>query len=224
MLEHHQACQKPTSWTTKKSEGHYFSFQGTCISLSARFTLLINNARWLDGSLGHISTAQKPSTELLQVSADGNLSEIIQNEIYKVTAIKAGLIQFKPADSYFDGFTIDNFRQELKDFHQALPSNVSIGILFDAQHASPLRANIFYLHLFYLSAMQLLHRRVISNPEQARMSLSATAAISEGQAAARVAARLLSLMRLEGAIVQLCWLCMFVTTPFLNMPLQTLTL
>jgi hypothetical protein len=142
-----------------------------------------------------------------------DLADDIQAEIMKVTVIKSRIIRTMAGGVSLHHFPIDKFRRELRELHQAMPSEIAIGRVFDDQRPSPLRANTFYLHLFYLSAMQLLHRRVILHTEESRQSSSAKEAIREGLVAAKMAARVLSLMRLEGTIVQICWLCMSVFQP-----------
>lgn len=144
-----------------------------------------------------------------QMQVEEQLADVIQNNIVAVTIIKSRIIRTMSGRGSIDDIVVDNYRNELKDFYQALPPELAIGYVFNIDRSAPSRANIFYLHLFYLSAMQLLYRRVLLDTNQSKQCDSAKAAIKEGLMASRMAARVLSLMQLEGAIVQICWLCMY---------------
>src|ERR1700749_5143016 len=122
--------------------------------------------------------------------------------------MKASIIRTMEDDGLADNATIDRFRQAQRSFYKELPSTIAISTVFNVQRPAPLRPNIFYLHLFYLSAMQLLQRCVMANQCRFAQSQTAKAAVKEGLMASKTTARILALMRQEGAIVQLCWLCM----------------
>jgi hypothetical protein len=76
------------------------------------------------------------------------------------------------------------------------------------------RPVIFYVHLFYLSAMMLLSRRLIiayiplDAAGRVRLPPEARRAVEEGYQAAETNASVMSLMLQEGKVVQVCWLCM----------------
>jgi hypothetical protein len=112
---------------------------------------------------------------------------------------------------------ITGFRAELSTFHAQLPDWMSLGHLL-SNNENPLlvqfRPVIFYVHIFYLSAMMLLSRRLIiayvalDATGKVQLPKEARAAIQEGFQAARTNARLMGSMMTEGKIVQVCWLCM----------------
>jgi hypothetical protein len=142
---------------------------------------------------------------------------MIRHECVKVTIIKACTLHRIPKTAPVPESIIVHFRAELSAFYAQLPDWMSLGnLLSDGEN--PLlvqfRPVIFYVHLFHLSAMMLLSRRLViayvaldatgkvQLPEEAR------AAIQEGFQAARTNARLMDTMMAEGKIVQVCWLCM----------------
>jgi hypothetical protein len=142
---------------------------------------------------------------------------MIRRECVKVTIIKAWTLHRIPKTAPVPEILIADFRTELSAFHAQLPDWMSLGHLIAKKDSTPLdqfRPVIFYIHMFYLSAMMLLSRRLViayvsSNatgkvqlPKEARM------AIQEGFQAAKTNARVMDAMLSEGKIVQLCWLCM----------------
>ena len=158
--------------------------------------------------MGYISREEGTEVHLPEETDNILTGDIIQGQLVKVTIIKATIIRTMDDDGLVDDTAVDKFRQALRSFYEELPSTMAIGTASNVQWPAPLRPNIFYLHLFYLSAMQLLHRRVMANKDRFSHSQTAKAAVREGLMAAKKTARILALMRLEGAIVQLCWLCM----------------
>jgi hypothetical protein len=82
--------------------------------------------------------------------------------------------------------------------------------LISGQQTTPLRQVIMYFHLFYLSAMQLLHRRTMVNakhPNSSGRGCTKTG-VRDGLMAAKMVARMFALMKQEGYIGQFCWMCM----------------
>jgi hypothetical protein len=82
--------------------------------------------------------------------------------------------------------------------------------LVEASEKNHLRRITFYAHLFFLSAMQLLYRRIISNLFSTNTLLGrcATEAIRDGLEAAKTAINLLGLMRQDGYFAHFGWMCM----------------
>ena len=158
--------------------------------------------------MGYIS-GKEDKGDYLPDETDSILTgDSIQGQLVKVTIIKAAIIRATDDNDLTDDATIDRFRHALSVFYEQLPATMAISSIFNVQRPAPLRPNIFYLHLFYLSALQLLHRRIMASHGKYTQSQTAQMAVREGLIAAKTTARILALMRLEGAIVQLCWMCM----------------
>lgn len=89
---------------------------------------------------------------------------MIRRECVKVTIIKAAILQrISTKAPVAEAVTLD-FRARLSTFHSQLPEWMGLGQLLGGSSSelmTQLRPVIFYVHLFYLSAMMLLSRRLI---------------------------------------------------------------
>jgi hypothetical protein len=164
---------------------------------------------WLGSSLSYISPL--PDSNFLLNHGDCLAEEdIIQMEIAKISRIKSRILQQIIKGSETLETDIEGLRSDLKVFHKALPEWIRLASLLDPARSTPLRRIILYLHLFYLSAMQLLHRKIMTRQADVN-SLhreNARGAVREGLMAAKMSAKILALIGKEGSMVQSCWLCM----------------
>jgi hypothetical protein len=161
--------------------------------------------------MGYVSERATPSLLLLEDIEDAEDEDIIQRELVKVTIIKSRIVRAIPKDGAMSDFVIDSFRQELNAITKGLADWMTLGALLTSKKPTPLRRIIMYFHLFFLSAMMLLHRRAMvvpTNPPATRTA-NVEIAVREGLMAAKLAAKILALMREEGSVVQLCWLCIY---------------
>ncbi|KAH7132555.1 hypothetical protein B0J11DRAFT_503723 [Dendryphion nanum] len=164
---------------------------------------------WLSSSLGYAVGHTLPSVSSLATAHDVSDDHIIQRELVKVTMIKGNIIHKFADSNIIDGDAIANIRQEFMVFNKELPDWISMKSLLGSSERAPFRRLIFYLHLFLLSGMQLLYRRIIvhsSNHGEMKTDEDAKSAILEGVTAARIAARILNVMKGEQAIVKICWM------------------
>ena len=161
--------------------------------------------------MGYVSERSSPSILLLEEIEDAEDEDIVQRELVKVTIIKSRIIRAIPKEGAMSDFIIESFQQELKTITKGLPGWMTLGALLTSRKPTPMRRIIMYFHLFFLSAMMLLHRRAMEIPTSslAARTENTTKAVQEGLMAAKLAARILALMRQEGSIVQLCWLCIY---------------
>jgi hypothetical protein len=148
---------------------------------------------------------------LLEEIEDAEDEDIVQRELVKVTIIKSRIIRAIPKDGAMSDFVIDSFRQELNAITKGLVDWMTLGALLNSKKPTPLRRIIMYFHMFFLSAMMLLHRRALADLTSlpAVRTANKKIAVREGLMAAKLAARILALMRQEDCIVQLCWLCIY---------------
>jgi len=114
-------------------------------------------------------------------------------------------------------------RLDLRKWHDELPRHMQISKLLDADLPPKTRFSLYFAHLFYLSAMMLLLRSILSRcegPEEAASTLNGHVsrevfeAVSEGIGAARIAARILTQLLAEGAVFQRCWHSMYVAADY----------
>ncbi|KAF1835148.1 hypothetical protein BDW02DRAFT_588352 [Decorospora gaudefroyi] len=159
------------------------------------------------------SGAQAPVDDI-----DAPPEDMIRRECVKVSIIKAALLHRLPKKApVAEAVTLD-FRAQLSRFHAQLPEWMTAAELLsggDGELMAQFRPVIFYVHLFYLSAMMLLSRRLIIAyiPQEAvgRVYLppEAQRAVEEGYQAAQMNASVMKLMLQEGKVVQVCWLCIY---------------
>jgi len=171
---------------------------------------------WLGATLGYVPTHIDQPSQLPPSEVDNRREYVVQTEMVKITILKAKIIRTIHDDSVVDDNVIAGFRGELRIIHNDLPDWMSMKVLTEEKSRYPLRRVVMYVHLFYLSAMQLLHRRVMKDttiheiPARGNRE-SARQAVIEGVMAAKMAAKFLGLMTSEGSIVKICWLCMSVS-------------
>lgn len=171
---------------------------------------LLTFSGWLAASLGYAPSQPIPTSTLLPTSQDAK-EDIVQQELVKVTIIKARIIRAIPDSGIVSDHIIDEFQQELNALNEALPDWMTMSSLLNAQRTTPLRKAVFYFHLFFLSALQLLHRRTMANPTHCSTPthLNTRTGVREGLIAAKMAARMLALMQEESYIGQFCWMCIY---------------
>jgi hypothetical protein len=172
---------------------------------------------WLSASLDYTSDSLRLSVESSAEDGDAPPEDMIRRECVKVSIIKAALLRRMPADSPVpEAITLD-FRTQLSKFHADLPPWMGIASLVsgdDGELMTQFRPVIFYVHLFYLSAMMLLARRLViayipvDTVGRAHLPPEAQRAVEEGYQAAQTNASVMNLMLQEGKVVQVCWLCM----------------
>jgi hypothetical protein len=150
---------------------------------------------------------------------DAPPEDMIRRECVKVSIIKAEMLHRIPKTAPVPRNIVLSFHTRLQKFHDQLPTWMGLSQLLanePSDRMTQLRPVIFYVHLFYLSAMMLLSRRLViayvaldatgevSFPTEARR------AIQDGFEAAQSNAQVMALMVSEGKVVQVCWLCMYV--------------
>ncbi|KAF2121462.1 hypothetical protein BDV96DRAFT_213376 [Lophiotrema nucula] len=167
---------------------------------------------WLAASLGYAPGQASSTLYLLHNESEGRDEDVIQRELVKVTIIKAKMLRAISNGDPLEDHTIEAFRQELKLLEASLPPWMRVTSLLNGRTNFPQSRTAMYFHLFFLSAMQLLHRLPMANSLQLSLlpvRQTAQAAMKEGLMAAELAARLLNLMRLEGLVVKICWMCIY---------------
>jgi hypothetical protein len=127
-------------------------------------------------------------------------------------------VMLRTIEQPVSNFTIQTIRNDLRGFNEGLPDWMMLSHLTSSTEISAnLRIVVFYVHLFYLSALMLLHRLVLRNIESVVNSIAASTgteemghAAVEGYLAAKSAARILHLLLTNGDVVKFCWLSMYV--------------
>ena len=126
----------------------------------------------------------------------------------KISSIKTNIMNTLCSSTADIGeIEVCTLRNDLQDFYNDLPPWMMLDQLPTVGINLTLRSTIFDIHLFYLSGMILLSRRLISRGlpyelEQSRLG------IMEGLLSAKTAAQLLMLMKHEGSLYRTSWLHM----------------
>ncbi|KAF1914820.1 hypothetical protein BDU57DRAFT_589002 [Ampelomyces quisqualis] len=185
---------------------------------SRTYRTLVHLQCWLSASLDYLSDAL--GSAALNATEDPNAPPeyTIRRECVKVSIIKAEMLHRILKATPVPENIVINFHNRLEQFHNQLPGWMTLRQLI-ADDGSDLmkqfRPIIFYVHLFYLSAMMLLCRRLITSyvatDSVGTVALPAEAqrAIRDGFVAAQTNARVMGSMLAEGKVVQVCWLCIF---------------
>jgi hypothetical protein len=143
--------------------------------------------------------------------------DMIRRECVKVTIIKAETLHHIPKVGPVPENIVSYFITQLQAFHNQLPDWMSLGSLIaneDNNLMIQFRPVIFYVHLFYLSAVMLLARRLVvahvalDSTGKVALPTMAHRAIRDGFIAAKATAQVLESILGEFKVVQVCWLCM----------------
>lgn len=198
--------------------GLLYTYNGEFLILCQCRTGYVNLLRsWLSASLDHNSASLGSALLSPFDDLDAPPEDMIRRECVKVSIIKAALLHRLPTKAPVPEATTLEFRAQLSKFHAHLPDWMTTAKLLrgdEGELMATFRPVIFYVHLFYLSAMMLLSRRLIiayiSVDTVGRVDLppEAQRAIEEGYQAAEMNASVMNLMLHEGKVVQVCWLCM----------------
>jgi hypothetical protein len=172
---------------------------------------------WLSASLDYTSDSLGPNVQSPIDDIDAPPEDMIRRECVKVSIIKAALLHRLPTKTPVPEATTLEFRAQLSRFHAHLPDWMTAAKLLggdDGELMSMFRPVIYYVHLFYLSAMMLLSRRLmiayipLDTVGTIDLPPEAQRGIEEGYQAAQLNASVMNLMLQEGKVVQVCWLCM----------------
>ncbi|KNG46271.1 nitrate assimilation regulatory protein nira [Stemphylium lycopersici] len=179
---------------------------------------LVHLQCWLSASLDHNSSSLSSALLSSFDDLDAPPEDMIRQECVKVSIIKAALLHRLPTKAPIPETTTLEFRAQLSRFHARLPDWMTTAKLLhgdEGELMATFRPVIFYVHLFYLSAMMLLSRRLIiayipvDTVGRVGLPPEAQRAIEEGYQAAHMNASVMNLMLHEGKVVQVCWLCIY---------------
>jgi hypothetical protein len=128
-------------------------------------------------------------------------------------SIKKGII-LRTIGPHASNTTIQMLRDDLSSFREEIPNGMTLNhLLLSTELPSDLRRNVFYMHLFYMSAYMLIYRLIlrhgISHANSGDVGPpEAHKAAGDGLMAAKHSARILHLLRSRSAILRICWLSM----------------
>jgi hypothetical protein len=143
----------------------------------------------------------------------------------KISLLKARVLRAHLALKVLDKTSLDSALQALQVWHDQLPPQLLLTTLARTDLAAQDRRTLFYVHFFYLGAIILVYRRIISQAAQAprvneqegrervpprrdNLGKDLLGYADRGIFAAKYTARLLGLLLAESGIVKRCWLVM----------------
>jgi hypothetical protein len=151
---------------------------------------------------------------------------VIYNEMAKICSLKANIVYM---DTIFEEGVYPQATQsaieDIQEWHSQLPAAVRLSSL-DRHHgaySNELRRAVYHVHLLYLGAVNLLHRRIVSQYCRSgggnmranvipQLQFAAAYRHSQnGIFAARQSATILKLLRSENSIPETSWLVMYVS-------------
>ena len=125
--------------------------------------LVITKCSWLSASLDYAPNLLDSAIRLDINDPDAPPEERIRLECTKVAIIKATTLHRLSTSAPIPNDIVANFRTRLSQHHSQLPEWMSLGALMrydSGDLIAQFRPVIFYVHLFYLSALMLLSRRL----------------------------------------------------------------
>ncbi|KAI9709462.1 MAG: hypothetical protein M1820_003222 [Bogoriella megaspora] len=154
-----------------------------------------------------------PEREVQEPSSWIDVEDAIQDMMARVTLTKAKMLRMLISQRTSKPQTLRELDDDLTQWHSNLPDFMRLQNLTDqSQVTEDHRRILFYMHLFYLSAILLKARGVLANEVISSApydSFEGRRAIENGLNAAGSLARLLNLLLDQRSIFKKCWLCIF---------------
>jgi hypothetical protein len=185
---------------------------------SRTYRTLVHLQCWLSASLDYLPDALGSAALEASENANAPPEDIIRRECVKVSIIKAEMLHRIAQTAPVPEGTVSDFVYRLEQFHGQLPGWMTLRELIannESELMTQFRPVIFYVHLFYLSAIMLLSRRLLiayiplNSIGTVSVLAEAQRAIRDGFVAAQTIARVMESMLAESQVVQVCWLCIF---------------
>ncbi|KAF2395715.1 hypothetical protein EJ06DRAFT_260707 [Trichodelitschia bisporula] len=168
---------------------------------------------WLVATLGYVPANNESKQDISPLGEGSGLEETIQQETAKLLILKSNLLRMLDSFRQLTPTLIMTVREDLNAWHTRMPEWMQLrALVADTVIPPEVRRVIFFVHLFYLSAVTLLSRLVHAvekNKTQSYSSQATRMAVEEGLMASRTSARILSLLLVEQTVFNKCWLCIF---------------
>ncbi|CAI6336424.1 unnamed protein product [Periconia digitata] len=179
---------------------------------------LVHLQCWLSASMDFVPESLYNSLVLMTEQTIDDKAQspwkALQHQVVKITIIKQNILHGSVATSLEP--TAAHYREKLSSYRKDLPHWMSLNqLIADGEKgmSKDPHGAVLYLHLFYMSTMMSLSRRLLAahiskqsagnfdSPMESRL------AVEEGFMAAQMTARVLDLMHSEGSVIDACWLC-----------------
>ncbi|KHO01294.1 nitrate assimilation regulatory protein nirA [Metarhizium album ARSEF 1941] len=186
---------------------------------------LVFFSSWLSATLGYIS--RNPWSPSKRVFADlkfddpANITEVVQGEMVRICLLKADILRMHLVFEDLSGPAVEAITRDLQDWYQELPESMRLGASVREGVPVGTRRSILHLHMLYLGAIMLLHRRIASQflkwyaVRGCPSSLDLTSRYvfvqqsAEAVLAASTSARIVKLLLDDDGVFKHCWLVIF---------------
>ena len=141
---------------------------------------------------------------------------MVQTEMTKICLLKADILRLHLSFKNVNMRTVQTVAQDLRGWYQSLSPEMHLQASGREDLTVEMRRAIMHVHLLYLGAIQLLHRRVASQYWRSYMLKAAENPFPmsvvmekndlEASQAAAASARILKLLSEDNCIFKRCWL------------------
>lgn len=141
---------------------------------------------------------------------------MLQRELTRITVINANTLDVATKFDILDPTVLQSLKEGLLHWYSELPEWLQLNAVLDPGQTRLVGAQIYvacYLHMFYLAAISLKTRIVLSalldHADDGAPLLASlpTDALQDGLAAARISSQILMLLLDRGMMFPKCWLC-----------------
>ena len=144
------------------------------------------------------------------------LNAVVQIEMTKICLLKADILRLHLTFKNINMRTLRTIAQDLQAWYHNLPPSMHLETSGEEELSADTSHTIMHVHLLYLGAIQLLHRRIASQYLRSYRLKSAASpspmcAIMmehnlEASQAAALSARTLNLLLEDSCVFKRCWL------------------
>lgn len=136
--------QSPTALPTTVWTEQHKLFQSICCSRT-----------WVSESLGYPSHFEQRDTNNI------DLEDRVQLQVAEIVLLKIEILKTFPDDHLLTASAMETYRAALRKWEAALPVGMNLESLLKEEHITHPRRLIYLVHLVYMSASTLLHRRLV---------------------------------------------------------------
>ncbi|KAI1758787.1 hypothetical protein GGR53DRAFT_471995 [Hypoxylon sp. FL1150] len=184
---------------------------------------------WLSVTLGYRfgngEALKRMSPSQFDVGDPSDISEVVQNEMTKISMLKAHILQMHLAFKRLTPLSIKSIMKDLQNWYDKMPDAMHLDRL--GREGLPVEAkrSICHTHLLYLGAHMLLFRRIACELVRASAArndqnrnplglLSESLLAEQGEGAllaAKSSSTIIKLLYEENSVFKRCWLVIFQT-------------
>ena len=157
--------------------------------------------------------------EDLDGDEDTTSDEVVQNQLTKISILKAEMFRLVHTSDNIGAAEVGNFMSTFEQWSAKVPDFMKLERILASPLDTNLRNTVCFVHLLYLGAKAFLARRLMFNIGQVASGNKTKSSepienayqyIEEGFMATRRSAGILELLLQDGGVFRRSWLCMSV--------------